>query len=145
MPRRSFVRPLVSILSIVLLLLGIPKQVALAEDPATRPSTQPARQIVTRTEKAAKEIKAVAAAQKIPRYWLRVGVKANGDGKTFRYLLDITEEKPDPKVDNVFDSSGVTVAVSDKSAVYLMGTVIDFRDNAAGKGFVFRNPNAVKE
>jgi iron-sulfur cluster assembly accessory protein len=138
-------RQVVSILSIVLLLLGSREQAAFADDPATRPSTQPAQQIVTLTEKAAKEIKAVAAAQNLPRYWLRVGVKANEDGKRFSYLLDITEDKPDPKVDNVFDSSGVTVAVSDKSAIYLMGTIIDFRDDDAGKGFVFRNPNAVKE
>ncbi|HYE19348.1 MAG TPA: iron-sulfur cluster assembly accessory protein [Tepidisphaeraceae bacterium] len=119
--------------------------VAFADAPSTRPSTQPARQIVSLTEKAAKEIKAVAATQNLPKYWLRVGVKAGEDRRRFSYVLDITEDRPDPKVDNVFDSGGVTVAVDDNSAIYLAGTVIDLRDDDAGKGFVFRNPNAVKE
>jgi iron-sulfur cluster assembly protein len=103
------------------------------------------KQIVTLTEKAAKEIKAVAATQNVPRYWVRVGVIPNEDGKRFSYVLDIAEDRPNPKVDSVFDSGGVTLVVDDKCVIYLMGTVIDFRDDAAGKGFVFRNPNALKE
>ena len=137
-------RSTVIVVAAVLHLLVRQWPVAAAGGPATRPATQSARQIVSLPERAAKEVKAVAATQDIPRYWLRVGVKAHEDGKRFTYLLDITEDGPDPKVDSVFDSHGVTVAVDDKSAIYLAGTVIDFRDDGAGRGFVFRNPNSAK-
>lgn len=131
---------------ILVALLHLPlSQRALEEAPGTQPSTKPAQQIVSLTEKAAKEIKVVAAAQDFPKYYLRVGVKAEGDGKQFRYILDITDQRPDPEADKVFDSHGVSIAIDHKSAIYLMGTVIDFSDGDAGKGFVFRNPNALEK
>jgi iron-sulfur cluster assembly protein len=138
-------RSRLAILVLLALGLGVCRQGLSADAPATQPASRSAEAIVTLTEKAATEIRAVAATQAFARYWLRVGVRAQPGSEKFRYLLDITEEKPDANADSVFDSQGVTIAVDHKSAIYLLGTVIDFRDDAAGRGFVFRNPNAMEK
>ena len=98
--------------------------------------------VVTLTEKAAGEVKTIALQQKIKSYWLRVGVKSEPGKKSFRYLLDITEDVPDPKHDEQTVSNGVRIVVDAKSAIYLQGTTIDFRETEGGKGFYFINPNA---
>jgi iron-sulfur cluster assembly protein len=98
---------------------------------------------------------------------LRVGVKGGGCSG-FSYLLDLTESQRD--TDEVWEYSytfqpasaaagkaagGVAtstggegeaftlrVICDPKSYLYLNGTVIDFREEMMGRGFVFNNPNA---
>ena len=77
--------------------------------------------------------------------FLRVSVtKGQEDECAFSYNMGYaTEVNPD---DHVFESHGVTVVVDRKSALYLDGTTIRFKDGKADgkRGFVFDNPNAVK-
>ncbi|GIW73856.1 MAG: hypothetical protein KatS3mg103_0378 [Phycisphaerales bacterium] len=40
------------------------------------------------------------------------------------------------------EQHGVRVICDPKSLLYLHGTVVDFKDEIMGRGFVFQNPNA---
>ena len=94
------------------------------------------------SETAAKEIKDIIKAQDLPaeKTRLRVGVKGGGCSG-FSYLLDLTEDEPG-EADEQMESHGVPMLIDQKSLLYLDGTVIDFRDEVMGRGFVFKNPNA---
>lgn len=92
------------------------------------------------TERAAKEVKSIVAEQKLPENtFLRVGVKGGGCSG-FSYALDLTDAKGEH--DEVFDSHGIKIVCDPKSYLYLNGTVVDFKDELMGRGFVFDNPNA---
>ncbi len=126
---------------------------------------------VTVTESAAREIRAIINQQKLDAETIRLRVGVKGGGCSgFSYLLDLTEKERD--TDEVWEYSytlapaqaaakgaagtgGVATAeggegesftlrvVCDpKSYLYLNGTVIDFKDEIMGRGFVFNNPNA---
>jgi iron-sulfur cluster assembly protein len=108
---------------------------------------------VTVTENAAKEIAAIIKQQDLDpgTIRLRVGVKGGGCSG-FSYLLDLTEHGKDSDEsweyqykdgDNGEEHEvAITVVCDPKSYLYLNGTVIDFKDEIMGRGFVFNNPNA---
>jgi iron-sulfur cluster assembly protein len=97
---------------------------------------------ITLTETAAKEIKDIIQQQALPaeNTRLRVGVKGGGCSG-FSYMLDLTEE-PVGEADEEMESHGVKILIDSRSALYLDGTQIDFKDEVMGRGFVFKNPNA---
>jgi len=95
---------------------------------------------------------------------LRVGVKGGGCSG-FNYTLDLTEVQKDSDeawsftyargaVAAAAEAGGtatavaggetftVTVVCDPKSYLYLNGTVIDYKDEIMGSGFVFNNPNS---
>jgi len=110
---------------------------------------------VTVTETAAREIASIIKQQDLDPavIRLRVGVKGGGCSG-FSYLLDLTENSKDSDEsweyqypeggteDDSDDSQVITVICDPKSYLYLNGTVIDFKDEVMGRGFVFNNPNA---
>lgn len=122
---------------------------------------------VTVTESAAREVASIIKQQDLdPKTThLRVGVKGGGCSG-FSYLLDLTEnqrdsdeiweyefaldgaEHDDAKVEQdppAAEGNGtvvVRIICDPKSYLYLNGTVIDFKDEIMGRGFVFSNPNA---
>lgn len=91
---------------------------------------------------AAKEIKSIITEQDLPadKTRLRVGVKGGGCSG-FSYVLDLVEEEP-TEADEEFESQGVKILVDSRSALYLEGVQVDFKDEVMGRGFVFKNPNA---
>ncbi len=93
------------------------------------------------TEGAAKEILRIVQEQELDaaKIRLRVGVKGGGCSG-FSYLLDLTESQKDS--DEEWECAGIKLICDPKSALYLSGTVIDFKDEIMGRGFVFQNPNA---
>ncbi len=116
------------------------------------------------TETAAREIHSIIKKQELDLEKIRLRVAVKGGGCSgFSYLLDLTENQRDsdevcesryviqPKVaagaaaesggDNG-DSFTLRVICDPKSYLYLNGTVIDFKDEIMGRGFVFNNPNA---
>jgi iron-sulfur cluster assembly protein len=127
---------------------------------------------VTVTETAAREIHSIILQQELDpeKIRLRVGVKGGGCSG-FSYLLDLTEAQKD--TDEMWEvavtpapakqaasgeqnAGGVAVAeggepfvlkviCDPKSYLYLNGTVIDFKDELMGRGFVFNNPNATSQ
>jgi len=98
--------------------------------------------IVTITERAAREIKKIKHDNGIPEeHALRLGVKGGGcSGMT--YVLAFDEQSKERDV--VYQIQGITVFIDPKSQFYLSGTVLDFSDGLNGKGFVFNNPNATR-
>lgn len=117
---------------------------------------------VTVTESAAREIHNIIRQQELDpeKVCLRVGVKGGGCSG-FNYILDLTETRreSDEVWEKSYSPSGVSetgdgatavatepfalrVICDPKSYLYLNGTVIDFKDEIMGRGFVFNNPNA---
>ena len=122
---------------------------------------------VTVTETAAREVAAIAKQQELnPKaIHLRVGVKGGGCSG-FSYLLDLTEnlrdtdemwefsfkfngaeggdgkDAPEAEAEATDEPFVLRVVCDPKSYLYLNGTVIDFKDELMGRGFVFNNPNA---
>lgn len=69
---------------------------------------------------------------------LRLGVIGGGcSGLSYNIDFDQPKEK-----DHILEFAGVKVMVDLKSAIYLKGITLDFKDGLNGKGFVFVNPNA---
>lgn len=123
---------------------------------------------LTVTESAAREIDTIIQQQGLDaaKICLRVGVKGGGCSG-FSYILDLTEvaKESDESWSYSFtrraakgaESGGGTATATEptagdpfsiriicdpKSYLYLNGTVIDFKDEIMGRGFVFNNPNA---
>ncbi len=94
------------------------------------------------TEKAVKQVKRIKEENNIPQgNALRVSVKGGGcSGLTYQMGFD-SEAK---EGDTIIEKEGVKIVVDGKSLFYLTGTVLDFSDGLNGKGFTFKNPNAVK-
>lgn len=102
--------------------------------------------MITLTSGAAREVKTLVDQQNengngeaAKTFYLRVGVKGGGCSG-FSYTLDLTEEVRDS--DERWEQEGIDVICDSKSALYLDGTTIDFKDELMGRGFVFTNPNA---
>jgi iron-sulfur cluster assembly protein len=93
------------------------------------------------TERAAEEVKSIINQNELPEATtLRIGVRGGGCSG-FSYALDLVESADE--TDEKFEAHGVTVACDPKSALYLNGTTLDFKDDGMmQKGFVFNNPNA---
>lgn len=106
-------------------------------------TTQTASQdtAINLTELAAREITRIVADQGLDasKVRLRVGVKGGGCSG-FSYILDLTETQKDS--DELFEQHGIKIIVDPKSLLYLNGTIVDFKDEIMGRGFVFSNPNA---
>jgi iron-sulfur cluster assembly accessory protein len=98
--------------------------------------------MVTLTDKAAAEIKAIMDQNGGQYQGLRVFV-AGGGCSGLQYGMQIEDQAASAE-DQVFESSGVKVIVDGGSYEYLKGAVIDFEDALQGGGFKINNPNAVK-
>ena len=91
------------------------------------------------TPSAIKEVKRLMQDQKHADAALRVGVK-NGGCSGMEYVMSF-EPPPGPH-DQVFEVEGLRVVVDAKSALFLIGTTLDFVDSLQESGFKFANPNA---
>lgn len=93
------------------------------------------------TEKAASEVKRIAAEQASgsPLY-LRVRV-VGGGCSGFQHKLDLDETVND-KLDETFEAHGVNVVIDKRSMLYLDGVTVDFHDDLNKRGFSVSNPNA---
>ncbi len=97
---------------------------------------------VTLTERAAQEIKAIIKDQAMSdKVVLRVGIKGR-NLQGFNYILDLTEVAADDDVTGV--SQDIKVVCDPSSFPSLDGTEIDFKDEAGGRGFTFKNPHATR-
>ncbi|MFQ5416607.1 MAG: HesB/IscA family protein [Myxococcota bacterium] len=76
---------------------------------------------------------------KLLTHGLRMKV-IGGGCSGLRYELAFDDHVTDG--DTEVDTTGVRVIVDDKSALYLMGTTLDFVDTLQETGFKMNNPNA---
>lgn len=96
------------------------------------------------TERAASEIRRMMEQQHLSpeQTYLRVGV-VGGGCSGYEYRLEFAPTS-DPQEDIVAQSQGIRVAVDKRSAQFLAGTEIDIGDGLNNRGFIFRNPLAVR-
>ena len=66
-----------------------------------------------------------------------VGRGANG----FQYDLQLVSKTDSPEDDVVCEVDGVEVSIAAKSAKYMEGATLDFKESLMGGGFHFENPN----
>ena len=91
------------------------------------------------TPAAAAKIQELMAKEGEADYGLRMSVLAGGCSG-FQYQMGL-EETPTDK-DQVFTSNGVKVFVDNKSAQYLAGVQVDYKNTLMESGFNITNPNA---
>lgn len=93
------------------------------------------------TERAAREIKTRLQRENLSpdNVYLRMATKGGGCSG-FTYALDLVDVKGE--LDQEYLSHGIRVVCDPKSLLYLDGTVLDYKDELMGGGFVFNNPNA---
>jgi iron-sulfur cluster assembly protein len=92
------------------------------------------------TESAAERIKALLGRDgKLETHGLRMKVVGGGcSGLRYELAFDDQIREEDTSV----EAGGVKVIVDEKSALYLMGTTLDFVDTLQESGFKMINPNA---
>jgi iron-sulfur cluster insertion protein len=105
----------------------------------TKPTTKTLP--ITLTEKAASEVRRIAADQaaETPLY-LRVRV-VGGGCSGFQHKLDL-DETVNEKLDETFESHGVNIVIDKRSMLYLDGVTVDFHDDLNKRGFSVSNPGA---
>ncbi len=69
---------------------------------------------------------------------LRISVNTRGCSG-MSYEMDWVEE-PGPQDERV-NNNGLTVLVDRKATLFLIGTVMDYKENKLTRGFTFENPN----
>lgn len=97
------------------------------------------KEVISITARAIKQIKKLIDQENLPdgRY-LRVGVKGGGCSG-LSYLMEF-DNKTD--MDQFVELDGFSIIVDKRQALYLYGTVLDFKDGLDARGFVFENPQA---
>ena len=96
--------------------------------------------LINVTETAAERIRDLLSKDgKLGTHGLRMKVIGGGcSGLRYELAFDDRTDDDDTEV----DANGVRVIVDDKSALYLVGTTLDFVDTLQESGFKMDNPNA---
>ncbi len=84
------------------------------------------------------EQKAEESKAEIKRQGVRLAV-VGGGCSGLSYKVDFSEAKEN---DYIFTRDERDILIDPKSAIYLKGLLLDFKDGLQGRGFVFNNPNA---
>ena len=96
-------------------------------------------QLITLTESAADKARQLMDRDGRVDYGLRLKVVGGGcSGLQYQLMFDDQVDEWDQE----FEQHGVKVVVDSKSAVYLVGTSVDYVDDLNGSGFKIENPNA---
>jgi iron-sulfur cluster assembly protein len=101
---------------------------------------RPLPKAITITERAAARVRELIARSEKPIVGLRVGVKAKGCSG-LSYHMEYAEEVR--KFEDVVEDKGVTILIEPTAAMYLIGTEMDYVEEALGSRFVFNNPNEI--
>lgn len=96
--------------------------------------------VVTVTESAAQQIKRLLDQEgKLATHALRMKVVGGGcSGLQYQLAFDDQVRENDSEI----EASGVRLVVDEKSALYLVGTILDYVDTLMESGFKIQNPNA---
>ncbi len=95
--------------------------------------------MVTVTDRAVSQVKALLEKEGKQGYYLRVSVEGGGCSG-FQYGLKFVEKKEDD--DQVVERDGVRVLIDPASVLYMTGAEVDYTDGLNGSGFKVNNPNA---
>jgi iron-sulfur cluster assembly protein len=100
---------------------------------------------VTLTEKAAAKVKQIVAEEQAKgsapeKIYLRIRV-VGGGCSGFQHKLDL-DPALNPKLDDVYEQHGVSIAIDKRSGMYLGGVTVDYHDDLNRSGFSITNPSA---
>ncbi|MEM7023955.1 MAG: iron-sulfur cluster insertion protein ErpA [Pseudomonadota bacterium] len=91
------------------------------------------------TERAARRIGEIVAAEAKPDLKLRITVSGGGcSGFQYGFALDDRDEEGDIAIER----DGTTVVIDGMSLLYVMGCEVDFIEDLTGSYFRVNNPNA---
>ncbi len=93
--------------------------------------------MLTVTDAATTKVKELIAAEGYDGYGLRVQV-IGGGCSGMQYRLGFDEARDD---DKIVEKDGLRVFVDLKSAMYLVGSTVDYVESLMGAGFKIENPN----
>ena len=94
--------------------------------------------VISLTDRAAEQIKAIMADAERPLAGLRVGVR-NGGCAGMAYTMEYAEARN--AGEDMVEDRGVTVFIDPKAVLFLLGTEMDFKTDKLSAQFVFNNPN----
>ena len=95
-------------------------------------------QVIRLSDNAAKRIKYIMSKAESSAIGVRVGVKSGGCAG-MSYIMEYAKEiKPN---EEVIEEKGVKVFVDPKAIMYLLGTVMDYKQEKFSSQFIFKNPN----
>ena len=95
-------------------------------------------QVITLSDSAAERIKHIMSKAEKSAIGVRVGVKTGGCAG-MSYVMEYAKEvKPD---EEVIEEKGVKVFIDPKAIIYLLGTVMDYKEEEFSSHFIFKNPN----
>ncbi len=95
--------------------------------------------MISLTEMAATAIKGFFSNMDPKPMGIRVGVQGGGcSGFTYQMKYEYVANEEDREI----ESNGVKIIIDRKSLLYLMGTVIDYKNELGQTGFKFENPTA---
>lgn len=104
----------------------------------TMTTTEPRKPLVRISERAVNELKRLIDKDQPDGDGVRLGVKGGGCSG-LSYVLDFSSAR---EGDHIVEVDGLRFYLDRKSAIYLKGVQLDFKEGLKGKGFVFANPNA---
>ena len=94
---------------------------------------------LTVTEAAARRVLALMEEEGLANRFLRVFVSGGGcSGFRYGFGFEVEAASDDTRI----EASGLVVLVDPISLPYLVGSEIDYRDDAEGERFLVHNPNA---
>lgn len=96
--------------------------------------------LLTISELAREKLDEFASSSEDGSLALKVAIVGRGP-KGFEYDLQLVPEVEKGDGDEVFEVDGLTVIISEKSAPYMDGTTLEFKETLMGGGFHFDNPN----
>ena len=96
--------------------------------------------LIKLTEAAGRKMRQLMQRDRIENGALRVKVVGGGCAG-LEYKMDFEKNPPTAK-DILIETAGTRVLVDVKSALYVSGSEIDFKDAMIGGGFKIHNPNA---
>ncbi len=94
--------------------------------------------MITITEAASDRIKEILSSRNSPSLGVRLGTSTKGCNG-LSYTVDYVDEI-NPS-DERIEGKGITLYVDAMSLIYLIGSVMDYKDEKFQSGFTFTNPN----
>ena len=107
---------------------------------AQSPGAPAAPGVVKVTDTASERIRALLGEEgKLASHGLRMKV-IGGGCSGLQYQLSFDDQVRE--IDTAAETNGVRIIIDEKSALYLVGSVLDFVDTLQESGFKIENPNA---
>lgn len=109
-----------------------------SSETATTPSKRQLPAPIRISDTAARRINEIVAKATKPVLGVRVSVSAKGCSGN-KYVVEYAEEAR--KFEDVVEHHGARVFVDPKAVMYLLGSLLDYKESKLESGFVFENPN----